>query len=72
MVVAEQTISLDKYSNIPTKRVGLLASEEIVQTDDDPSILDNAQGTANYAAPGADRFAIDLTLAALDLSLIHI
>ena len=40
VVVAEQTISLDKYSNIPTKRVGLLASEEIVQTDDDPSILD--------------------------------
>ena len=67
VVVAEQTISLDKYSNIPTKRVGLLASEEIVQTDDDPSILDNAQGTANYAAPGADRFAINLTLAALDI-----
>ena len=67
VVVQDQTISLDKYSNIPTKRIGLLATEEIVQTDDDPSILDNAQGTANYAAPGADRFAINLTLAALDI-----
>ncbi len=67
VLVQSQTIALDKYSNRPTKRVGLLATEAIVQTDDDSSILDNAQGTANYAAPGADRFSITLTLAALDI-----
>ena len=46
--------------------MGVLATEAIVQTDDDTSILDNAQGTANYAAPGADRFIITLTLGFFD------
>ena len=67
VLVQDQTISLDKYSNTPTKRIGVTATEAIVQTDDDTSILDNAQGTANYAAPGADRFSITLTLTALDI-----
>ena len=62
-----QTISLDKYSNIPTKRVGLTVTEDIISTDDDASILDNAQGTANYAAPGADRFKMTLALTSLDI-----
>ena len=63
-----QTIALDKYSGLPTKRIGLTVTESIVQTDDDSSILDNAQGTANYAAPGADRFKMALTLTSLDIA----
>ena len=37
VLVQEQTISLDKYSNTPTKRIGVTATEAIVQTDDDTS-----------------------------------
>ena len=67
VIVLAQTVALDKYSNFPTKRIGLTVAESIVQTDDDSSILDNAQGTANYAAPGADRFKMLLTLSSLDI-----
>jgi len=67
VIVLAQTVALAKYSNFPTKRIGLTVTESIVQTDDDPSILDNAQGTANYAAPGADRFKMLLTLTSLDI-----
>jgi hypothetical protein len=37
--------------------------EIIVDSTDDPTLLDNANGTYNYAAPGADRYTIDLELA---------
>ena len=60
----EQTITLDKYGTEPTFRVGFLVSEEIVTASEDPSLLDNAQGSNNFAAPGADRLKIELTLAA--------
>ena len=60
--VAEQTIILDKYTNTPSYRVGLLVTESFVTPNDDLSLNDNAQGTSNVNAPGAHRFKIDLTL----------
>ena len=60
--VSEQTIILDHYTNTPSYRVGLKINESIVTAKDDPSLYDNAQGFTNYAAPGADRFKITLTL----------
>ncbi|MDA7798386.1 DUF4815 domain-containing protein [bacterium] len=60
--VAEQTILLDKYTNTPSYRVGLLVTESFVTPNDDLSLNDNAQGTSNVNAPGAHRFKIDLTL----------
>ena len=60
--VEKQTIILDHYSNTPSYRVGLQINEEIITAKDDPSLYDNAQGFTNYAAPGADRFKITLTL----------
>jgi hypothetical protein len=60
--VAEQTIILDKYTNTPSYRVGLLVTESFVTPNDDLSLNDNAQGTSNINAPGAHRFKIDLTL----------
>ena len=60
--VAEQTITLDKYTNTPSYRVGLLVSESFVTPNDDTSLNDNAQGTSNVNAPGAHRFKINLTL----------
>jgi hypothetical protein len=60
--VSKQTIILDYYSNTPSYRVGLKVTEEIVTAKDDASLYDNAKGFTNYAAPGADRFKINLSL----------
>ena len=37
-------------------------SESYINSDDDSTLLDNSTGSPNYAAIGADRFKIDLTL----------
>src|SRR6056300_2058885 len=60
--VAEQTIILDKYTNTPSYRVGLLVTESFITPNNDNSLNDNAQGVSNTNAPGAHRFKIDLTL----------
>ena len=60
----EQTILLDKYSNTPTYRIGLQITETAVSSTDDTSLLDNASGTTNENAPGANRLKIALTLVA--------
>ena len=60
--VSKQTILLDNYTNTPSYRVGLKIDELIVGSKDDESLFDNAKGFTNFAAPGADRFKINLTL----------
>ncbi len=60
--VLKQTIILDYYGNIPTYKIGLNVNEELINAKDDNSLYDNAKGFTNYAAPGADRFKISLTL----------
>jgi hypothetical protein len=60
--VNAQTLILDQYSNTPSYRVGLDIVEEIVSSDVDPSLNDNAQGFNNFTAPGADRLKISTTL----------
>ena len=60
--VSEQTILLDQYSISPSYKVGFNIIEEIVTSDEDETLFDNAQGFSNYAAPGADRFRITLEL----------
>lgn len=57
-----QTIVLNKYDNTPTYRIGLEVEESIITAADDSSLYDNAQGSSNFSAPGADRFKISLTL----------
>jgi hypothetical protein len=66
--VAKNSILLDQYSNTPSCRVGLLIEENIIDSTKDSSLNDNAQGFSNYAAPGADRFKISLTLISKDLT----
>ena len=61
--VLKQTIILDYYTNTPTYRVGLRIDESLVGSKDDESLYDNAKGFTNFAAPGADRLKISLTLA---------
>jgi hypothetical protein len=60
--VPKQTLILDYYTNTPSYRVGLRVDEQIITPKDDATLYDNAAGFSNYAAPGADRFKISLTL----------
>ena len=60
--VETNTIILDQYTNTPSYRVGLEIVEDIIDSDEDSSLNDNAQGFSNYAAPGADRLKITLNL----------
>ena len=59
-----QTIVLDKYTNTPSYRVGLTVDEKLITPEDTgyDMLLDNAQNSYNYAAPGAHRYFIDLIL----------
>ncbi len=63
-----QTIILDKYKNTPSYKVGVVPTKSLVDYIDDVSLVDNAQGTPNYQAPGADRFKIDTVLTKLELN----
>jgi hypothetical protein len=60
--VSKQTIILDNYTNTPSFRVGLKIEELIINAGDEDSLYDPSKGFTNYAAPGADRFKINLTL----------
>ena len=60
--VGAGTVILDNYTNTPTYRIGFQVSSTIVASGDDTTLLDNAQGAYNYAAPGADRLKYALTL----------
>jgi hypothetical protein len=64
-----QTIVLNKYSNSPSYRIGLLITETIADFINDSSLLDPAVGASNYQAPGADRYQINLSLSTLPLTL---
>ena len=58
----KQTIILEKYFNNPSYKIGVEAVETIVSSNDDISLTDNAQGSTNFAAPGADRLKLILNL----------
>lgn len=63
-----QSIIVDAYSNSSSKSIGFNVVESTVDSDADESLLDNAQGSPNFAAPGADRYKIDLQLVAIPLT----
>ena len=65
--VGVSTVVLDPYSNNVSYRVGLNVFEEIVNSDEDESLNDNARGFSNYASPGADRFKISAILSKKDI-----
>ena len=65
--VDEQLTVVEKYSNTGfDKSVGFYSVETLVDSNADTSLLDNATGTPNYTAPGADRLKITPTLTVLD------
>lgn len=55
----EQLIIISKYTAIPDDiSVGYTVEEQIVNSFADPSLLDNANGSFNQNAPGADRLKL--------------
>jgi len=61
--VDAQEILLEKYSSRPSYRVGLKINEKLISNSDDSSLQDNATGSTNENAAGADRLQVNLTLA---------
>ena len=60
--VSDEQIVLDLYNNEPSYRVGFEVIEQVVNSDQDPSLNDNAKGYTNFAATGADRLKISTRL----------
>ena len=67
VTVPEQTLILDQYGNTSSYRVGLQVTEEIIDSDEDETLVDNAKGFNNFAAPGADRLKITADLVKVEL-----
>lgn len=66
--VAAQTVVISAYNSTPSAHVVLLITESIVTADMDFTLLDPSQGSNNFAAPGADRLKITLTLQSIPLA----
>jgi hypothetical protein len=62
VIADSQKIVLDKYTSSPSYRVGLNIVESVVIPEEEESLLDNAQGTSNFNAPGAHRYKVELIL----------
>ena len=63
----EQTLVLDSNITTSSARVGFTVTETLITPEADASLTDNATGSANYAAKGAHRLKISLSLSKLDL-----
>jgi len=60
--VPTQEIILAWNSVTPSYSVGFEVFEELITSDEDPTLYDNARGFSNFAAPGADRLRITTNL----------
>lgn len=67
VTVATQSMVIDKYDVNPSCHVLLKIIEEYIDSDIDSTLLDPAQGSYNFAAPGANRYKISLELVTLPL-----
>jgi len=65
--VQSETLILDQYGGTPSYRIGFDVQEDFISADEDPSLNDNAAGFTNFAAPGADRLKIVISLAKKNL-----
>jgi hypothetical protein len=60
--VADQTAVVSAYSTSANVKIGLEISEELIDSDIDSTLLDPAQGSFNFQAPGGDRYQFNLVL----------
>lgn len=63
-----QSVILDRYNRFPNCYVGFIVHESIITPEQDFTLNDPAQGSYNYAAPGAHRLKLDAELVSLPLS----
>ena len=70
VICPSQTIAISKYTNDDSKIIGLKSEITIYDEEDDNTLLDNASGTYNYAAPGAHRLKVTLTLTSKDTTYV--
>ena len=61
----EETLILDPYSVIPSFLVGFNITEGLVTPEEDSTLLDNSTGSTNFAAKGAHRLKISISLTKL-------
>ena len=57
-----QSVAVDKYSRTGNALIGFEVTEDIVDYTQDTSLLDPAQSSSNFQAPGGDRYKISLNL----------
>lgn len=68
--VPAQTIIVDKFSSRANAKIGLEYSDDIVTEVQDTSLLDPAQASSNFQAPGAARLRVNFDLAVRTLDSI--
>ena len=74
----EQLVVIDKYNNKVGARIGWTITETLITPEGDATLTDNATGSNNYAAKGAHRLQLGLTLSSLsltsttDLNFVHL
>jgi hypothetical protein len=66
--VAPSIIPLDPYGTAPNFRIGLEIDDSIVTASQDSTLLDPAVASANFQAPGANRYKFGLRLTKRNLS----
>lgn len=65
--IYEQSLLLDKYGSTPSYKIGIRAIEKFITESDDVSLVDPANGSPNFNAPGAHRYKIEAILTKFDL-----
>ena len=63
VTITPQTAVVSAYSQNANVKIGLEISDDIIDYTIDSTLLDPAQGSFNYQAPGADRYQFGLNLA---------
>ena len=62
-------IVVERYNETPSQRIGFKVNENIITSNTDTTLLDPAQGSYNYTAPGANRLKLSTELTILPLSV---
>ena len=68
--VPRMVLVVNKYNQYATADVGLRIEEKIITPAEDSTINDNANGSPNYAAPGAHRYQIKLFLSWMQVQTV--
>lgn len=68
--VLDQTTPVNPYGVSANVKIGLQISDDIIDSVVDSTLLDPAQGSFNYQAPGADRYQFNLTLSTRPLDTV--